>query len=82
VTANTTSYFCYVTGSRINRIAQEQATAMAARDVLDHAVAAHLAHALRRQVPDTLLRISLMETTTSPKPSINGSPPVGIAKIF
>ena len=37
---------------------------------------------IQAQVPDTLPKISLMDTTASPKPSINGSTQVGIAKTF
>jgi hypothetical protein len=65
----------------LNRIAQEQATAMAARDVLDHGVAGSFSSRVASS-GSTLPKISLMGTTASPKPSINGSTRVGIAKIF
>jgi uncharacterized protein YkwD len=66
----------------LNRIAQEQATAMAARDVLDHEAAGSFSSRIASLVPGTLPRISLTGMTASPKPSINGSTRVGIVKIF
>jgi hypothetical protein len=66
----------------LNRIAQEQATAMAARDVLDHDVAGSFSSRVSSLGPYTLPRISLTDTTASLKLSINGSTRVGIAKIF
>src|SRR3954452_24158092 len=66
----------------LNRIAQEQAAAMAARDLLDHGVAGSFSSRVASSGSGHAAENIAYGYDNFTKPSINGSTRVDIAKIF